>query len=79
MFIYYLFIAFLLAVYEETNTIWFSEYIVQEETMYKLIGVSINRNENNTMDSIVFMLMNCQLRMIYFSDNSSCQIQWRLI
>ncbi len=43
MLVYLLFIAFLLAVYEETNTIWFSEYIVQEETMYKLIGVSINR------------------------------------
>ncbi|CAF3739050.1 unnamed protein product [Adineta steineri] len=25
-------------VYEETNTIWFSEYMTEEETMYKLIG-----------------------------------------
>jgi hypothetical protein len=32
---------FLLAVYEETNTIWFSGIMAEEETMYKLIGVSI--------------------------------------
>lgn len=29
-----------LAVYEETNTIWFSENVPEEVTMYKLIGVS---------------------------------------
>jgi hypothetical protein len=26
-------------VYEETNTIWFSEHADEDETMYKLIGV----------------------------------------
>lgn len=30
----------LVDVYEETNTIWFSENVPEEETMYKLIGVS---------------------------------------
>jgi hypothetical protein len=27
-------------VYEETNTVWFSDYIEEDEAMYKLIGVS---------------------------------------
>ena len=30
----------LLVFYDETNTIWFSEHAPEEETMYKLIGVS---------------------------------------
>ena len=30
----------LLVFYDETNTIWFSEHVPEEETMYKLIGVS---------------------------------------
>jgi hypothetical protein len=34
------YLQFVLAVYEETNTIWFSDfYDEEEEAMYKLIGV----------------------------------------
>ncbi len=39
------FILFLSEVYEETNTIWFSDYSNEDEyePMFKLIGVTINR------------------------------------
>lgn len=36
----FLTVLLLLVFYEETNTIWFSEHVPEEETMYKLIGVS---------------------------------------
>ena len=41
------------AVYNETNTIWFSDYYVEEEeAMYKLIGVSRSRLEKSIRSAL---------------------------
>lgn len=44
-------------VYEETNTIWFSDfYDKEEEPMYKLIGVRDRKAENSKEDFILSTL-----------------------